>query len=72
MFRLAIVSIASGMCIANPIYKTKEECEAEMNILTMSDQTYHRLSVDETDRTYVVPTDSTFAFIIEPVIEEDM
>ena len=72
MFRLAIVSIASGMCIANPIYTTKDQCKIELDLLSNSEEPLHKLKPDETGREYIVPSNTPFAFIIEPVIDEEM
>lgn len=70
MYRLAIISVQSGACIANPIYKTEKECFDEANRLynpPLGDSTI-QLGQSEDGRKYIIPIKPTdFVVIVEPV-----
>lgn len=67
MFRLALIAVQSGACVANPVYKTEQECFDQieaMNLATGGVQ----LDVDVDGRKYIVPArPNDFVIVIEPL-----
>lgn len=71
MFRLALIAVESGACVANPVYETEEECYEQIHSMTF-DTGKVKLDKDLDGRTYIVPArPNDFVFVIEPVMDED-
>ena len=65
MYRLAIISIDSGHCIANPIYSSFENAEAELNgYLNARHHVIYRLDSD-CGKIFFIPVKANLSFVIE-------
>lgn len=72
MYRLALISIESGACVANPIYKTDQECYDQLDAMKKLSGSVH-FDEDEEGRRYVVPArPNDFIIVIEPVHVEEV
>lgn len=74
MYRLAVISIDSGQCIANPIYKTFDDAKAELDGFIQSKkssvyQYLYRMD-SECGKNFFIPLKSNLSFVIEPALDE--
>ena len=72
MYRLAIISIESGMCIANPVYREFETCERILEEIINPEEQLYQCPEDITSRFYYINTHVDYNFVIEPVHEEEL
>lgn len=73
MYRLAVISIESGMCIANPVYREKETCVRVLEeIFETGAGEMHICPEDVTGRFYYINGEGVYNFVIESVHEEEM
>ena len=74
MYRLALIAIESGACVANPVYETEKECFDQANMIYdagLGAETV-QLESDVEGRKYIIPVrPKDFVVIIEPVVTEE-
>jgi len=72
MFRLALIAIESGACVANPVYQSEKECFEQIDVIISTPRPSVQLATDVFGRKYIVPCgEKTFVMVVEPVEEED-
>jgi len=75
MYRLAIIAIESGACVANPVYETEKECFDQVNKIYNSGlgKEIIQFNEDVDGRKYIVPVKPRdFIAMIEPVNDEEI
>lgn len=71
MFRLGIIAIESGACVANPVYGTEKECFDQIETLDRKPGESVQLETDIDGRKYIVPGKGTaYIYVVEPVGDE--
>lgn len=74
MYRLALIAIESGACVANPVYETEKECFDQANMIYNAPlgETSVQFEADLDGRKYIVPVKpNSFVVVVEPVTEEE-